>query len=111
MATLARGGPTAVLTTTATSYVAAGTNEAVILSRVNLYNSDTVSRTVTIHRVPTAGSATTSNIIYFGAISPGETLSPNLPGLILDNGDALYAKADAASVVNIDLNYTVASQA
>lgn len=109
MATKGKGA-SAVLTTTATAYVTAGANEVAILSRVTVYNSDSAARSVTWHRVPSGGSATSSNVL--GVLTVGATSTENLPlpGAIFDNGDALYVKADAGSVVNFDASYTVADQ-
>lgn len=110
MATKGRGGATAFLTTTATAYVTAGANEVAILSRVTVYNSDTVARIVTWHRVPAAGSASTTNRMGVLSVSAGSLENLPLPGAIFDNGDQLYVLADANSVVNFDASWTVADQ-
>lgn len=110
MATKGKGGNVAVLTTTPTAYVTAGNNEVVILSRVTVYNSDTVARVVTWYRVPSGGSATSSNILGVMTVGAGSPENLPLPGAIFDAGDMLYVKADAGSVVNFDASWTVADQ-
>lgn len=110
MATKAKGGNVAVLTTSAVAYVTAGANEVAILSRVTVYNSDTTARTVSWYRVPSGGSATSSTLMGVLSVSANGIENLPLPGAIFDNGDALYVKADAGSVVNFDASWTVADQ-
>jgi hypothetical protein len=66
-------------------------------------NIDTSVHTVTIHLVASGGGAGTANITTKAQpILPGETWnSPNEYGKYLAAGDAIYASADSASVVNI----------
>lgn len=66
-------------------------------------NTDSVSRTVTFHIVPTGGSATTANKTTIArAVAAGATWnSANEYGLVLNPGDALWGFASTAAVVNV----------
>lgn len=67
-------------------------------------NTLTTSVTVDVHKVPTGGSATATNmVINDKALSSKETYDfPEVVGKILDPGDAIEAKASLATQVTAD---------
>lgn len=101
---------TITLTTSAAVVKASTTNDLVVMSRVSAHNADTVARVVTWYAVPSGGSAGASNLIGTITVGASQTEQLPLPGAMFSGGDALYAKADAASVVNLFASWTTAPQ-
>lgn len=73
-----------------------------IVKRVTFTNIDTAVRTITVYRVPSAGSpGATNTIISAYPISAGQDYSPVcLSGLVLGPGESLRALADVTLKVN-----------
>ena len=90
------------LTASAATYVAAGTSTVIIKSAV-FTNTDASARTITVHRVPNAGSAATGNrVISALSLSAGQAyVAPELANMVLAPGETLQALASVTSVVNI----------
>ena len=103
MATRGTGAAT-TLTTSSTAVLTAGANELVTVVRAQVQNIDTVARLVTIHQVPSGGSATNANQVHTQTVYAGQSTSLDIAGMMVAAGAALYAKADANSVVNLSLN-------
>jgi hypothetical protein len=104
MATQATG-VTTQLTTTAVALVTAGANESCVITSVVAMNIDTTSRFVTLYQVPSAGSATTANQMTVQTVFRGQSVTVPVGAVVLANGAALYAKADANTAVNLSVNY------
>lgn len=108
-------GPVALLTTTnATTLPAEGSytyqvpvSTTTIVKQILLTNVSSDPRSITMWLKPSAtayASVGLGNIIYYDLlISPNNTLALNL-SLVLDAGDRLYARASAASSVNITIS-------
>lgn len=97
-------GSTTTLSDTAAAVVTAGDNELVTVVRAQVYNADTQARLVTIHQVASGGSATSGNIAHTQTVYAGQSTTLDIAGLMVAAGAAVYAKADAASVVNLSLS-------
>lgn len=96
------------LTATAAVLYTCPVNSIAQIVRAVAYNTDTVARSVTIHRVPSGDTPATANIIvasYAGRIPAGQTLVfAGLAGMVLNPGDTIQALADSAGVVNITMS-------
>lgn len=76
------------------------------INKATALNRDSVTRYLTVWRVPAASAPTDDDlVIQASAILPGDTRVLPLSGFSLVNGGALYAKADADSVINLSLSY------
>lgn len=78
----------------------------VFIGGISLCNTDTVTRTFSIHIVPAGGSASASNARYYQATIPAKTTFDlgYLEGeFTLDTGYEVWAGADVASVVNFSM--------
>ena len=66
-------------------------------------NTDTAAHTLTVHVVPSGGSASAGNrIISAKSIMPGETyLCFEMIGWVIPNGSFIQALADANSVITL----------
>ena len=83
------------------------TSESLVLSLM-FFNSDSISRTVTVYLYPTGGSAGDLTTVLVKSIPPKETLIWNgTEKFILDTNSTVSAKADVASVVNVCVGYKV----
>lgn len=73
-----------------------------IIKRAVFTNTDNIAVSITVYVVRSGGSATTADeIIAALPISAGQTyVSPELSFMVLNPGDAIYALASVASVVN-----------
>lgn len=91
------------LTASAAAYVTAGGASTVIIKSAVFTNTDSSARTITVHRVPNAGSATTGNrVISAFSLSAGQAyVAPELANMVLAPGETLQALASVTSVVNI----------
>ena len=104
MATIAPaylGGGT--LTAAAVAYVTAAGTSTLIIKKAVFTNTDASARTITVHRVPSGGSATTANmVIQAFSLSAGQAYEATALGnMVLTPGATLQALASTASVVNI----------
>lgn len=94
----------ATLTTSAANvYVSSGNSAVTTMYLCNYSVSDV---TVSLYLVPTAGSASDSNIIYKTLPIPaGDTYVIDSERLVLSNGDMLQALASANTSVTATLSY------
>lgn len=82
-----------------TGYTAA-TGVRTIIDKYTAYNSDSVSRTLTVKLVPNGGSAGASNVMVVKALQAGETYTfPEIVGHTLEAGGLISELASAASVI------------
>lgn len=104
---LAVGNTDSVLLTTTTNPVISTTApEQLVFLKVTVCNTDVASRQVTVYRVQNGASPAASNALVDAlAVAAGQTLALQLSGQTLVNGEGLYAKADAANVVNLNIGY------
>jgi hypothetical protein len=80
---------TAILSTNTTLYTSSGNNA---ITTVIICNTGVVDRTLTLHAVPSGGSAGTVNMIVNALIVPaGDTVSFDQEKMVLSNGDSLVA--------------------
>lgn len=94
---------------TATTYVQAELGRKMI-DKCTAYNSDTTSRTLTVHLLPSGGTAATSTIILVKTLQPGETYTcPEVVGHVLEPSGFLQALASTASVINLRISGRVVS--
>ena len=96
------GGGT--LTGSAAAYATASGTSTLILKNVVFTNTDSVARTITVHRVPSGGSATTGNMVISAlSLSAGQTYNATevLGNMILTPGATLQALASTGGVVNL----------
>jgi hypothetical protein len=87
-----------------TQYTA--TNCRALVTKVTISNQDTVNRTVSVHIVPPAGTASNANrFVITKTVVPGETyLCPELSGQVVENGGFISTIASAASALTIRIN-------
>jgi hypothetical protein len=105
-------GATAALSSSATSVLAAGANEAITIAKVLACNTDSVARTVTVYQVASGGSASASNTVLSAySIGAGSTVTLPVSSLFLAAGAFLSAKEDSGTTVNLSINYTREDQA
>lgn len=91
------------LTAAAATYVTAGASGYAIIKSAVFTNTDVAARTITVHRVPNGGSATTGNrVITAFSLAAGQAyVAPELANMVLAPGETLQALASVTSVVNI----------
>lgn len=92
-----------------TVMVTNGGSEVVYVRLIILHNTDSSNRNVKLWTVPNGSSAVDATKWYDDNMAPGETLefnfgAPGSPGIILPtSGDSLYAQADSAGLVTIQI--------
>lgn len=93
------------LTASAATYYTA-TNVTARIDNFTLTNTDSSARTVDVHIIAPAGSATAANkIIDAKSISAHETYTcPEMIGKYIPSGYFMQALASTATVVTIDVN-------
>ena len=98
------------LTASAATYVTASGSSTVIIKAAVFTNTDASARTITVHRVPAAGSASTGNrIISAFSLNAGQSyVAPECANLVLATGETLQALASLTSVVNINVSGFIA---
>lgn len=91
------------LTAAAAAYVTAAANTTVIIKNATFTNTNAAARTITVHRVPSAGAAGLGNrIISAFSLSAGQAyVAPECANLVLAPGETLQALASVAGDVNI----------
>lgn len=96
------------LSSGASAVVTGANNAATVVKRAVFTNVGTTIATVTAYVVPTTQAASTSNMVLDAySISPGASyVSPELAGVTLAGGDAIYALAAVGSV-NLMINGVV----
>lgn len=98
------------LTTSAQTFATTGANEALTITRVQAYNSDTTARLVTIYQVDSGGTAGASNLVHRQTVYAGQSTSIDIAGLNIRAGAFLQALADVTSVVNLSANWIKVDQ-
>jgi hypothetical protein len=95
--------PGSQLTTGAESYYVAPANTRCVVKRLSLTNTTLPAVTVTVHLVPSGGSATDSNMIAKAhAIAGEETWDcVSAEGHVLEAGGSIQALASAATSITI----------
>jgi len=95
----------------ATIIVNSPSNAALTFIQATATNVDSASHNLTLYRVSSGGSAGTANIIGADAmvISGGVTAALPIVGQSLIQGQMLEGKADAGSVVNVNVSWLVTS--
>lgn len=98
--------PGTQLTNAAASVYTVPTNGLAVIRRAVFVNVDTAPHVITVHRVPSGGTAVVGNkVISSRRLSPGESyVAPELTNMTLGSGDSIQALADANSVVNAFLS-------
>jgi hypothetical protein len=93
---------TAILATNTTIYTSSGNNA---ITTVIICNTGSSDRTLTLHAVPSGGSAGTVNMIVNALVVPaGDTVSFDQEKMVLSNGDSLVAVGS-----NTNLSATVST--
>ena len=91
------------LTTSAVTYYTAGTNVTTTIAAATVNNTSGTARTLTVHVIPSGGSATNSNQIVSALVIPAAGAAPTtLPGLvgqILPPGAFIQMLAEAATCI------------
>lgn len=98
------------LTASAATYVTASGTSKVIIKSAVFTNTDSVARTITVHRVASAGSAAATNIVInaFSLTAGQAYVSPELANMVLNAGETLQALASTTAVVNINVSGLIA---
>jgi len=93
-----------VLGTTASAiYTSSGTN---VVSLLYFCNTSGSTKTVNLYLVPSGGSAGNSTVVYQNyAITSSDTLVVSTEKIVLSNGDAIYANANAATSITSTVGY------
>ena len=93
-----------VLTTTASAiYTSSGTN---VVSLLFFCNTSGSTKTVNLYLVPSGGTANSNTQVYANyAITSTDTLVVNNEKIVLSNGDAIYANANANSSITSTVGY------
>jgi hypothetical protein len=101
--TIKRLVPGSTLTNALATYYTCPASTQVTVKKVSFTNNDTSPRTITLHYVPSGGSADATNLIVkAGTLFPGETWSPpDCVGHVLEAGGFIRAVCSANSAVNI----------
>lgn len=85
-------------------------SQSVVFLKVTAANTDTASHTLEVWRVASGGSPSASNVmIPLVTLATNQTVTLPLSGQSLIYGQSLYAKADAASKVNLNIGYVTQS--
>lgn len=93
---------TAILATNTTIYTSSGNNA---ITTVIICNTGSSDRTLTLHAVPSGGTAGTVNMIVNALVVPaGDTVSFDQEKMVLSNGDSLVAVGS-----NTNLSATVST--
>jgi hypothetical protein len=95
----------ALVAATATAYYTTPANlKKAIIRSVSFLNTDTVPQTVTVHLVPSGGTASATNMLISArSMNAGETYYCNdLDGKVLEAGGMLQCLASAASKVSVN---------
>ncbi len=81
-----------------------------LIQRAVFTNVDTAARSITVHRVPSAGTAVAANELIGAFVlnpvgQPGHTyIATELAAMVLNPGDTIQAFADVASKVNVTIS-------
>lgn len=98
--------PSTPLNSTATVLYQVPSNGQAVIKRAVFTNVDSVTRVITVHRVPASGSPVLGNrVISEQRLTPGEAyVAPELANMVLLPGESIQALADAAAVVNATMS-------
>jgi hypothetical protein len=107
MNTAKRLVPGSALTASITTYYTVPYSTSAIIKEIILCNTDSVTRTVDVHIVPSGGSASVANQILDGSanasLQAGETKMFNLSN-VLPTGYLIQAVASSAGVVSMNVS-------
>lgn len=94
--------PGAQITTAALAYVTGGANSKAIIKRAVFTNVTSGAITITVYRVPSAGSPGATNIIIDARpiAALGTDLAPELANMVLNSGDTIQCLASANTSIN-----------
>lgn len=94
----------AQLTASAATYYTVGANKKARVLNLTVCNTTGAAHTYTIHRVPSGGTASATNMVISARpIAAGETqLVRELISKVLAAGDTIQALADSATAVSLD---------
>lgn len=96
--------PGTLLTASLVTLYTAPANTTARANEILLCNTDTVARTVTVHIIPSGGSASAANTIFKAiTVDASETRTLGLDQ-VFPAGSFVQASADSASVVSIRLS-------
>jgi hypothetical protein len=94
---------TVLATSPAAVYTSTGST---VVNLMYLCNTSGTARTVNLYIVPSGSSAGTSTQIYSNyLINASDTLIIDSEKIILSNGDAIYASANAATSITTTVGY------
>lgn len=99
------------ITTAAVAYVTATANAQTLIKRAVFTNITGGAVTITVHRVPSAGTAGPTNMIIDARpiAGLGNDLAPELANMVLNAGDTIQCLASANTSINFFASGFVAS--
>ena len=110
MATIPYTLEPAVLTAAVLAYVTAPVNTYLTTKKVTVTNTTAASVTLTIYKVPAAGTPIAGNLLVGALVIPGNTVNGGVKEVyeaenqILYPGDTLQAFASAAASLNLNVS-------
>lgn len=92
------------LSTSAASVYTVGAGITAVVKQVLATNTTASASTVSVHLVPTSGTATTSNLLFAAVpVPPNSTLVIDL-ATVMNAGDSLQAFAGNATTINLTVS-------
>jgi hypothetical protein len=90
----------------ATLYTSPAAGRGTWIDKATAVNHDAATHQVTVNHVPAAGAAASSNLVVSSkAVAAGATDTlPELVGKFIPPGASIFALADVAAKVNIEIN-------
>ncbi len=87
-------------------YTAGASLAFAVIEAATVTNSDTVTRTITIHFVNSGDSAVATNLIVDGEslVADASAVLDELIGHVMAPGDAVFALSDLADKVNVQIS-------
>ena len=99
--------PTVIATTVGTHYTVP-TGKTAVISKMTFYNTNAAAKYVTFHFIPSGGTASDTNTIFFRhVIETEETWTPSdVSGHVLPAGSFIQALAESATSVFLTISGT-----
>lgn len=95
-----------VMTGSAATVLTATSPSQITILKATALNTDSVARTLTLYRIPLAGTAAASNTLISAlSIGAGETVTLPLSGHTLINSQFIQGLASTTNVVNLSISY------
>lgn len=93
------------LTNAAVTYYTCPALKKTVIQSATAINTTSADHTVTVHRVPSGGTASNTNkLISARTLGPGEAYQcPELLGKVLGYGDTIQALADAGTSISLQI--------